>query len=255
MKKIITILLFSVTAYSQDNLQIILKKIGENSGYSKEIYLKKDNIQKYKQQNKFADIIQDKVVEIYKTNNKSSDFYLYYLNSFDQFSLYAIGDKSDREMDLNEAKSTGPADFILFDKKNNTILYVELSSMLSSIDELGSIDMGSIYKNKKDTIKVDYSTAHLYSKIIRLDDKLMPVSSIEYDENIDGSNKFKLSFYDKGSKGTEKRTKYISYNSNDTFTIPMDELYHLLKNKPESFDIDKECDGPYCDSHISKLIF
>ncbi len=147
--------------------------------------------------------------------NTCCKFVIFYIKSINNLSVFVISTEDEVYGDENY-NILSSSDLILYDSIYNKCLYFEYERGLS----------GS--KIRPDTLLVSCDTNKFLSRIIGLDNKLIPYSSISFPSYFDTKNNYLLITYFDINSNCKKNSEVINLNLNE---ITLKDLYNLLDKK------------------------
>jgi hypothetical protein len=255
MKKFIllTTLFFISPIFSQNTIESILLDKYPNRG---EITV---NISKKNRQNYFIGVSQfkkikkNKIVDLYKNKSAIAEYCLMPLYSVNEFNVYIVLSNSIIKERVKPLKNEN----IIIDIPNAFGFYLVYDNVNNYFMYLDSPIAGLISISDCKSITVNFGFSDLNSKVIKLNNNFMPVSSFStYTNTVSNKTFFKVSNYYLSNDNYRIKTKEIDANQYQSiFKVPLIELQSYLNTKLTDFDYDKlACDKYNCDVDITKWL-
>ncbi|GEM56737.1 hypothetical protein [Flavobacterium branchiophilum] len=237
----IMIFLISISSFSQNNVNEILKTINLSN---KEVKIKVCKKDKYiLNKDMFSSINnQCNIIEIYGKNSKKSFYSLVRLGNYKEYDLYTVISNG---IINTKSKSIIPNSFSYF------LLYNRVLDKLIYINS--EMAIGSVCRENKKII-LTYSINYLMNEIFLINDDFMPISSLRCFKDVSGVFKYFLSKYDYQNNFFIKKTNVKDdYIYDDSKLIPFEDLVFILNLNPEKYNYQKECYDSNCFSEIAKI--
>jgi hypothetical protein len=257
---ILLVFLIHFSLFSQTNISsLLLEKFPV--GGSLKISLLNKNRQKFLLGvSKFKNLKRGKVIDIYKDKTKGSECSLIPFYNANDVDIYILLLNRHITEIINPAKisknkgkkviislSNAFGFFLIYDNKNDRLLYI------NSSESAGSISSSSV----NNEIEIDYGTVNLVPHIIKLNDNLMPVSSLQSINNENDNSNFAVvsNYYLDHNiyKAKGKKINMEKYSS--VFKLSFQDLYSYLDTKFDDYDFNTvACNEFECDADISWML-
>ena len=257
---IIVVFFINVSLFSQTNIESLFLEKFPVGGSLKISFLNKNKQKYFLGVSKFKNLKRGKVIDIYKDKAKLSEYSLIPFSSTTDFDIYILLSKRNINEVINPAKISKNRGrkvitsvynafgfFLICDNKNDRFLCV------NSTEAAGSIHSSSV----SNEIEIDYGAINLVPHVIKLNDNLMPVSSLRSINNENDDSNFSVvsNYYlDQNiykAKGKKINTeKYFS-----VFKVSFQDLYSYLDTKFDDYDFNRvACNEYECDADISWML-
>ena len=248
MKKYIILIFIISKVYSQNNEKLFLDLIKSNKSYVEVNTTKRNIMPLCLGKDSFKSVNKTKILELSNGNKNKSEYCLIPLYSINNYTIYTL----QRTKLLSDYKKRVVIDipnaigyYIVYNLDNNSLYYICSETTFGS--------MSYIAKNK---LSFNFNLLDVRSKIIKLNDSLMPNSAFSSLRNEESSKTyFYCSNYYFKDNIFRKKTKKLHLKEYETiFSLSSNEIFSILENKIENYDFDvPACDNIGCDSEIPKL--
>ncbi|MCD0468068.1 hypothetical protein [Flavobacterium sp. ENC] len=182
------------------------------------------------------------IVDIFTFNGMKTDFLLSHLGNYGKFKLYFLDYVGNLKLQLNTCEtSDGGANFVLVDTESSSMFYLQ---SLSGI---------SICKLDANSLTYKFNSKNFDRKIIKLDNKMMPTSSIQLTGIENEKFKIRLVNYIKKDNFFYQSVKFNETLLKNLFDIKYEEILDFLSIKLKKDTSEERCNEKYCDSYISRF--